>query len=265
MLKNTSLLFSIFTLILFVSCAKDDPVSSDPVTLHGDWSAGEYTYSIDCAGTELTFDEYIAQLITYAQIQQTEEAVNNQCAGEADIESCEEEWYPYYMEFNQYLWESNPSMEEEIRSENTFSADKNNIVLNINSEKTCSMTYDGMCMQSQQYTNQNVCEALEANGTATWDGTQCIFTDSTTCEGTDETLGNTWDEGTSGLLTLIGDSDTDIGLYNIEAVNTDSEFHGKKLEFDGSDLSIELVTYQQVFPTYLTNTIGIDLGFTTPE
>ena len=115
-------------------------------------------------------------------------------------------------------------------AENMIISDVSDIQLNINNDNTYTISWDGVCIDYPEFTEEQ-CNELSSG---TWNGESCEFLTEDGCESS--FVNGTWDNGSSGVLD--GDSD----LYTMDDVNDESVFEGNELYFDGNSISITVIS-----------------------
>ena len=88
-MRKTNISIFLILLSLFItSCSEPEGpgLSTSPEPIEGAWDSGEYIYTMDCISDELTFDEYILEIILYIQENSAQEYVDWKCGDDFDEE-----------------------------------------------------------------------------------------------------------------------------------------------------------------------------------
>tara|TARA_B100000941_G_scaffold229143_1_gene171509 strand:- start:1705 stop:2508 length:804 start_codon:yes stop_codon:yes gene_type:complete len=238
------LILSLLSLVIY-SCANDSSSGPSALQINGQWNSNQYLYSPNCGEQQLTFDDYISYLITLKLEQDAQSYTNFVCEdeeegwcdlppadGSCELETNADCTYAQHLSTLQFQWGSDLSLTENFIAENTVITDVSDIQLNINNDNTYTISYEGTCVEYNDLP-QNLCEALE-DELVFWDGSSCdILTEEGCVLGP---VGGIWDDGSSGVL------DGDLDLYTMDDVNDDSLFEGNELNFDGSSISITVIS-----------------------
>ena len=236
------LILSLLSLVIY-SCANDSSSGPSPIQINGQWNSDQYIYSPNCGDQQLTFDDYILYQITQDQQNEAQSLTEIICNGQPEgwceesyeddtYDTNEDQVYANQLDYIEYQWSTDSTLTENIISENTVITNAVDIQLNINSDNTYTISYEGACVEYNDLT-QDFCEALEDN-LVFWNGSSCdILTEDGCVLGP---VGGTWDDGSSGVL------DGDLDLYTMDDVNDDSLFEGNELNFDGSSISITVIS-----------------------
>jgi len=224
------LIISLISLFMY-SCA-DNSTGPSATSISGQWDSDQYIYSPNCGEQELSFDDYIAYLITETQQDEAQEYVDGQCLlyGEDWCDDNAEATYASQLDFQIYLWATHDSLTTNIIADNTVITDVIDIELNINPDNTYTISWEGVCIDYPEFT-EDECGDLSAG---TWNGVSCEFLTESGCESS--FVNGTWDDGSSGVLD--GNSEN----YVMDDVDDQSIFEGTELVFDGNTISITVIS-----------------------
>jgi len=224
------LIISLISLFMY-SCA-DNSTGPSATSISGQWDSDQYIYSPNCGEQELSFDDYIAYLITETQQDEAQEYVDGQCLlyGEDWCDDNAEATYASQLDYQIYLWATHDSLTTNIIADNTVITDVIDIELNINPDNTYTISWEGVCIDYPEFT-EDECGDLSAG---TWNGVSCEFLTESGCESS--FVNGTWDDGSSGVLD--GNSEN----YVMDDVDDQSIFEGTELVFDGNTISITVIS-----------------------
>jgi len=224
------LIISLISLFMY-SCA-DNSTGPSATSISGQWDSDQYIYSPNCGEQELSFDDYIAYLITETQQDEAQEYVDGQCLlyGEDWCDDNAEATYASQLDYQIYLWATHDSLTTNIIADNTVITDVIDIELNINPDNTYTISWEGVCIDYPEFT-EDECGDLSAG---TWNGASCEFLTESGCESS--FVNGTWDDGSSGVLD--GNSEN----YVMDDVDDQSIFEGTELVFDGNTISITVIS-----------------------
>ena len=248
------LILSLLSFVIY-SCANDSSSGPSPVLISGQWNSDQYLYSPNCGEQQLTFDDYISYLITQEQQNDAQEYTDIFCNGQPAnwcqesnedeaYDTNEDQVYADQLDYIEYQWSTDSTLTENIISENTVITNAVDIQLNINSDNTYTISYEGVCVDYNDV-SEGLCNALSAINDALWNGNSCEILTENGC--LLEEVNGTWDDGSSGVLG--GSTD----LYTMDDVNNDSQFEGNELYFDGNSISITVIS---------TTELCVSLNFT---
>ena len=234
--------YLILSLIPFImySCA-DNPASASARLISGQWDSDQYIYSPNCGEQQLSFDEYIAYLVTVIQQDDAQTQVDIACAfyGQEWCDSSPvsdtydtnaDSAYAAQLDYIVYQWSTDSTLTTNVISENTVITDVIDIDLNINPDNTYTISWDGVCIDYPEFT-EDECGDLSAG---TWSETSCEFLTESGCESS--FVNGTWDDGSSGVLDENSDN------YVMDDVDDQSVFEGTELIFDGDTISITVIS-----------------------
>jgi hypothetical protein len=229
--------YFVLSLMLFLiySCA-DNTTGSSATSISGQWDSDQYIYSPNCGDQQLSFDDYIAYLVTGTQQDDAQEYVDGQCLlyGQDWCDDNAEATYASQLDYQIYLWATQDSLTTNIIAENTIITDVIDIELNINPDNTYTISWEGVCIDYPEFT-EDECGDLSAG---TWSDPSCQFLTEEGCESS--FVNGTWDNGSSGVLDENSDN------YVMDDVDDESIFEGTQLIFDGSSISITVISLPEL-------------------
>ena len=237
------LILSLLSLVIY-SCANESSSGPSALQINGQWNSDQYLYSPNCGQQNLSFEDYISYLIIELQQYSAQTQVDIICNGQPE-DWCEsstagdplisnaDSVYAIQLSFVVSQWDNDSTLTDMLIAENMVISDVSDIQLNINSDNTYTISYEGVCVDYNDI-SEGFCNALEAINDALWNGESCDILTENGC--LLEEVNGTWDDGSSGVLD--GDSD----LYTMDDVNDDSLFEGNELNFDGSSISITVIS-----------------------
>jgi len=271
MIKNIYGFFFPATLLslclLLLSCEDNNSsINSDDITFWGTWESEDYSYYInsDCTGNGLTFDEYIANIIEELQLSDATLEANQDCAWygqewcnatpstvfeDTDTIEFPEDYIDCELannyecvianELNTIV--NNWTIEEEasVVSDNTIIANPEQAInLVINANMTFSVTYDGVCLDHENY-SQGACTAIDG---AEWnsDLNTCMIISDTVCI---EIADGTWDDGYEGTWDENGD------FHILQWVDADMNINQDIVIFNGEEISMIVHTADELCVT----------------
>ena len=244
-----------FTLLLF-SC-DDDTTGPDVTSFWGVWNSGSYSYhsNLDCSGEGQTFDEYRINIIQQAQNEEAHILAlamcnidypdNDYCTSEPSDDSiCEGDYdfdtnadclyYESSLSTTQIQWEQEDSTKEEdllsYYDTGTLGTDTGPITLSITSTSTFDMSYAGVCLNYENY-SEPACTAI---GGAEWNEELeiCEVTTQVACE---DIADGIWDDGYGGTWSENGE------FYIFQSVDENLDVNHDLITFDGE--SVNMIVY----------------------
>tara|TARA_Y100000768_G_C23821134_1_gene606617 strand:+ start:113 stop:904 length:792 start_codon:yes stop_codon:yes gene_type:complete len=234
------LILSLLSFVIY-SCANDSSSGPSPTLINGQWNSDQYLYSPNCGQQNLSFDDYISYLVIELQQYSAQTQVDIICNGQPEgwcesptagdtYDTNADSVYAIQLSFVVNQWDNDSTLTEMLIAENMIISDVSDIQLNINNDNTYTISWDGVCIDYPEFTEEQ-CNELSSG---TWNGDSCEFLTEDGCESS--FVNGTWDDGSSGVLD--GDSD----LYTMDDVDDDSVFEGNELNFDGSSISITVIS-----------------------
>ena len=236
------LILSLLSLLIY-SCANDSSSGPSPTLINGQWNSDQYLYSPNCGQQNLSFDDYISYLVIELQQNSAQTQVDIICNGQPEgwcesptagdtYDTNADSVYAIQLSFVVNQWDNDSTLTEMLIADNMVINDVSDIQLNINNDNTYTISYEGVCVDYNDLSEQ-LCNAFE-DDLVFWNGTSCEILTEGGC--ILEPVGGTWDDGSSGVL------DGDLDIYTMDDVNDDSLFEGNELNFDGSSISITVIS-----------------------
>ena len=234
--------YLILLLIPFLinSCA-DNSAGPSALSISGQWDSDQYIYSPNCGEQQLSFDEYIAYLVTVIQQDDAQTQVDIACAfygqdwcnasplGDT-YDTNADSAYAAQLDYIVYQWSTDSTLTTNVITDNTVITDVIDIELNINSDNTYTISWEGVCINYPEFT-EDECGDLSAGS---WSDSSCQFLTEAGCESS--FVNGTWDDGSSGVL------DENSINFVMDDVDDQSIFEGTELIFDGNTISITVIS-----------------------